>query len=229
ELDKLYKKGLKKFPESGVLYNEYGEILFAKADYDAIKYWEKGIEVEPNFPGNYYNAAKFYYFTTDKVWSLIYGEIFVNLESYSQRTAEIKSILLEGYKKLFLTANLLEGYSDKNPFALAFLSAMNQQSSLAMSGLNIDKLIMIRTRFILDWFHQHAQKFPFRLFEYHRQLLKEGMFLAYNQWIFGAAENLAAYQLWTRVNETEHERFTNFQRGRVFKLADNQYYKSASR
>ena len=64
-----------------------------RQDYDAIKWWEKGIEVDPNYSSNYYNACKYYYFTYDKVWSLIYGEIFVNLESYSKRTPEIKNIL----------------------------------------------------------------------------------------------------------------------------------------
>ena len=63
--------------------------------------WEKGIEIDPNYSGNYYNAAQYYFFTQDKVWGLVYGEIFVNLESYSKRTAEMKDLLLEGYKKLF--------------------------------------------------------------------------------------------------------------------------------
>src|SRR5690606_15543621 len=80
EAEKMYKKGLKKFPASGPLYSEYGELLWAKQDYNAIKEWEKGIEKAPSFAGNYYNAALFYYYTQDKVWTLIYGEIFVNME-----------------------------------------------------------------------------------------------------------------------------------------------------
>ncbi|HYK54981.1 MAG TPA: tetratricopeptide repeat protein, partial [Flavisolibacter sp.] len=76
EAEKMYKKGLKKFPKSGPLYSEYGELLWAKKDYDAIKLWEKGIEVAPSFAGNYYNAALYYYYTKDKIWTLIYGEIF---------------------------------------------------------------------------------------------------------------------------------------------------------
>ncbi len=75
-------------------------MLWSKKDFkEAVKQWEKGIEVDPNHSGNYYNAAKYYYFTQDKVWSIVYGEIFVNLESYSKRTPEIKTILLNSYKK----------------------------------------------------------------------------------------------------------------------------------
>ena len=58
ECDKLYKAGIKRFPQSGVLLNEYGEMLWAKQDYSAIKLWEKGIEIDPGYSGNYYNAAE---------------------------------------------------------------------------------------------------------------------------------------------------------------------------
>src|SRR5580692_8488509 len=93
ECDKLYKAGIKRFPRSGVLLNEYGEMLWVKQDFSAMKFWEKGIEIDPSYSGNYYNAARYYFFTKDKVWSLIYGEIFLNIESYSKRTAEIKDLL----------------------------------------------------------------------------------------------------------------------------------------
>src|SRR5262245_27803367 len=42
DCERLYKRGLKKFPKSGPLYNEYGELLWAIKDYNAIGQWEKG-------------------------------------------------------------------------------------------------------------------------------------------------------------------------------------------
>ena len=84
---------------------------------------------------------------------------------------------------------------------------------------------MIRTRFILDWFENYGSKFPFRLFDYQRQLLQEGMFEAYNQWLFGTVENLSAYEAWTKNHTEEYTSFTNFQKGRVFKIPNGQYYK----
>jgi tetratricopeptide (TPR) repeat protein len=86
--DKIYKKGLKKFPSSGALYSEYGDLKWTmKKPEEAIKQWETGINVEPSHSGNYYHAAKFYFAAADKVRSIVYGEIFTNLESYSFRTA----------------------------------------------------------------------------------------------------------------------------------------------
>ncbi|MFM2326996.1 MAG: hypothetical protein RIR31_1198, partial [Bacteroidota bacterium] len=101
ECEKLYKRGIKQFPQSGALYNEYGELLWAQKDFSAIKQWEKGIETDPGFSKNYYNACKYYYFSTDKTWGILYGEIFLNIEPLSTFSPEIKNILLESYKKLF--------------------------------------------------------------------------------------------------------------------------------
>ena len=80
EADKVYKKAIKSFPESGALYNDYGEFLWSRQDLNAIKIWEKGIEKDPSYGNNYYNASKYYFLTTDKIWSIIYGEIFINIE-----------------------------------------------------------------------------------------------------------------------------------------------------
>lgn len=224
DAEKMYKKGLKKFPESGPLYNELGELLWEQKNYEAIKQWEKGIETDPSYPKNYYNAAKYYYLTTDKIWSLIYGEIFINMEPLSSRAPEIKQLLMDGYKKLFSDANLELAYKDKNPFAKKFLKSMNAQTSVAASGINAETLSMIRTRFVLDWFSDN-ESYPFKLFGYHQQLLKEGLFEAYNQWIFGSSQNLSAYQAWVNTHSEEYNAFLNFQKGRIFKVPAKEYYR----
>jgi Tfp pilus assembly protein PilF len=90
DCEKMYRKGIKKFPASGPLYNELGELLWAQKDFSAIKQWEKGIESDPNYPGNYYNASKYYYFTTDKIWSVLYGEVFINMEPSAAAHLKLK-------------------------------------------------------------------------------------------------------------------------------------------
>lgn len=225
EAEKMYRAALKKFPANGALHNEYGEILWSNAEFtNAIKQWEIGIASDPNYSGNYYNAAKYYYFSADKVWGLIYGEIFVNLESFSKRTPEIKNLLLDGYKKLFSEPEMNKKQDAKNAFVQAFLARMNEQSQAIANGVTPDALSALRTRFLLNWFEKDAGRFPFRLFEYHRQLAKTGMFNAYNQWIFGAANDLAGFQQWIATHPEEYEKFNAFQKSRVFKLPEGQYY-----
>ena len=222
DADVMYKKALKKFPKSGALYSEYGELLSSMQNLSAIAQWEKGIEMDPGYSLNYYNAAKYYYFTTDKIWSIIYAEIFINIEPLSARTTEVKSLLLDSYKKFF--AEDLNNLSGKNSFEQAFIQSMSKAYAVAENGINAESLTMIRTRFVLDWFEKYAAKFPFRLFEYYQLLLREGIFPAYNQWIFGATENLQVYQTWTGAHATEYADFNNFQKGRIFKLPTGQYY-----
>jgi Tfp pilus assembly protein PilF len=226
ECEKIYKKGLRKFPKSGALYSEYGELLWSAKDYSAIQQWEKGIQSDPAYGGNYYNAALYYFYTKDKVWSLIYGEIFVNMESLTDRGAAMKQLLLQGYKeKLFAETDLMKGgEKNKSDFAKAFLQSMSKQSSLANKGITTETLTMIRSRFILDWYAGNAAKFPFRLFDFQQQLLREGMFEAYNQWLFGPVENLAAYDNWTKTHAEQYTAFNTFQKSRVFKMPAGQYY-----
>lgn len=224
DAEKIYRKGIKKVSNSGALYNELGKLLWSQGDYSAIKQWEKGIESDPGFPGNYYNAAKYYYFSTEKVWGLIYGEVFLNMDPQSMYAAEMKNILLEGYKKLFAETNLEKNNPEKNNFVAAFLSTMNKQSSAASGGINAESLTMIRTRFILDWYPANAAKFPYKLFDLQKQLLQDGLFEAYNQWIFAAAQNLPAYQNWVTAHTKEYNELSRFQKNRVFKISSGQYY-----
>lgn len=226
DCEHLYKTGLKRWPRSGTLYSEYGELLGTKESYLAIKQWEKGIQTDPNYAGNYYNAAKYYYYYGDKLWTLLYGEIFINLESYSKRTAEIKQLLLEGYKKLFVNMDDLTRNNDngKSSFEMAWLHVLSPLSPLVKDGVTAESLTVLRTRFIINWFNTYPGNYPFRLFDYQRQLLKDGMFDAYNQWIFGAAGNLPAFQTWTNTHSDDYNRFINYQKGRIFKLPEGQYY-----
>lgn len=224
ESEVIYKKGLKKFPKSGPLYNQYGELLASQQIASAINQWERGIEADPNYPDNYYNAAKYYASSDDKVWSVIYPEIFLNIEPQSGRTAEVKNILLDGYRKLFADPDALKSSKGRNNFEQAFLQIMARQSDIAAAGINAETLTMIRTRFILNWFERNAAKYPFKLFDFHQQLLQKGIFDAYNQWLFTAAQNLGAYQAWTTAHAAEYNDFADYQRSKSFNVPSGQYY-----
>ncbi len=228
ECERMYRRALKKFPKSGPIYSELGELLWAVKDFTAIDFWEKGIQADPAYSGNYYNAATYYFYTKDKVWSLVYGEIFVNMESLGERGMVMKEELLKGYKeKLFADADLLKDQDKKlSEFGISFLQGMGKQAVLTSKGINTESLTMIRARFILDWYEGNATKYPNRLFDYLQQLLREGMFEAYNQWLFGPVDNLAAYENWTKSHAAEYEAFNKFQRSRIFRMPPGQYYQT---
>lgn len=227
EAEKIFRKGIKKFENSGLLYNALGELMFNRQDYAAINQWEKGIEKDAGYAGNYYNAARYYYLTAsaeDKVWCVIYGEIFVNLESFSQRTIETKTFILESYKKMFADKELFMP-GKKQGFLLAYTSLMGKHQNMISLGVNTNSLLALRTRFLLDWNNAQSSTYPMRLFELHRQLLREGMFEAYNQWLFESVINVASFDNWSRTHAEEYNAFNRLRQNKIFKMPADQYYK----
>jgi tetratricopeptide (TPR) repeat protein len=220
----VYRIGLQNFPKSGALHCDYGEFLqLTQGATDAcIKQWEKGILNDPAYPGNYYNAARYYGTLDQNLWAVLYGEIFVNMESYSSRTVEMKNQLYDSYKRLF--AYELESLIPKNAFEKQVVATLKKQEGLAINGINPEMLTAIRTRFILDWFSA-ANPPAFQLFSHQQQLLQQGIFDAYNQWIFGSVANINAFQNWTKTHPEEYVSFNQFQRNRVFAMPEGQYYR----
>lgn len=220
---KLYQVALKKYPNSGVLYNEYGELLALDNNLPtSIQAWETGILKDPNYANNYFNAVMYFgKFDKNLLWQLLYGEIFINLESFTQRSAEVKSLLMDGYKKLYTDYDFekLSNDATLTVFERAIFEQLNKSKGLAATGILPENVSALRTRFILDWFYNKAnEKQPYQLFEYQQYLIREGMFEAYNQWVFGAANSPAAYQIWLNTHDKEAAAFKQYQQSKVFKL-----------
>lgn len=225
--EKYLKKGIKKFERSGALYNIYGEVLGLKSETSAIAQWEKGIEKDPNFAGNYYNAAKYYFYTNNinaKIWSIYYGEIFVNQESYTPRTVEIKNIILDSYKKIFTDENFGKK-NTKNEFEKIFIENIENQKETILSGVTTPNLIMLRTRFILSW-NAIKSSFMSSLFDKQQQLLKEGMFEDYNYWLFETIQDINAFENWIKLHAASFDQFSKYHQNRVFKVTEKEYYKT---
>lgn len=235
--EKLYVRGLKKFPKSGELYNDYGDLLQNMKNFDgALRQWVKGIETDPNFPGNYYHAARSYLWTKEPIWAILYGETFVNLESYTTRTAEIREVIMECYKKLFDDPAIFNSVpvetsekkgrkgSEDNGFMDAFKNIMAKQVSVVTTGIEPQSLIMLRTRFLLDWYNYYGVRYPYALFDFQRKLLKDGMFESYNQWLFGPVANQAEYKAWTTLHKPEYDTFSAWQRNHPLKLRADEFY-----
>ena len=231
---RIYERGIRKFPNSGELYNDNGNMQMNFKMYDAaLKSWIKGIEQDPGFPGNYYNATKTYSYSNNPLWCILYGETFMNMESFTTRTAEIRNIVLESYKKLFNDPSLFESAltDDKkgkrgggSDFAEAYKACMGKQISVVTGGIDPDALIMVRTRFLLDWFSFYGMKYPYALFDFQRNLLQEGMFESYNQWLFGPASNQANYKAWVGLHKQDYDAFQKFQRSYPLKPRPDEYY-----
>jgi hypothetical protein len=225
ECEQLYQKGIKKFPASGPLYSEWGELRSSNKDGRAIVCWEDGIQADPSYGGNYYNAALHYSKNNELIWALLYAEIYINMESRSDRARNMKKILFEQYQEL-LTKQAYQPGKKSGAFTRQVFQILDSASGPARQGLNRETLTMIRTRFVLDWFSKYGATYPFKLFEHQRQLLQSGLFEAYDQWLFSEGIDPEGFALWSQQNNAIYTRLREFLFNRVFKIPTGQYYRN---
>jgi tetratricopeptide (TPR) repeat protein len=225
QMEQLYKLGLKKFPNDGALYNEMGELMAIKKNESCITFWEKGIEKDPAYPRNYFNACR-YYAESGDISGLWYGEMYVTMDPFSTRSSEMKEILLRSYKNFFAIRDIENHLKDKSKFEQKVGMVLHGQIRDTSEPLTAQSLIMFRAGFLLDWFaEKSSEKYPHQLFDRLRFMLREGMFEAYNQWLFVSAENLTAFQTWTQLHQEEYERFLAFIKKNSSPFPKGQYYK----
>ena len=96
---KTYEKGLRENPDAGRLYLELGNIAYAERQYDrALACYRRGATVDPAHPSNYRSLALLYAISTEPVWTLVWGELFMNLERGSGRTSAMSETLARTYR-----------------------------------------------------------------------------------------------------------------------------------
>ncbi len=211
---KAYREGLQKFPRSGRLYMELGITEYALENAkQAADYWEFGIEAEPSFAKNYYHLAQFYADTPEKLWTVIYGEICINLTADDERLLEMKRLVLNTYKNSLMDAKdgradftaimiKTKNKKDRMPFAMAFEEIMTLAAKNTLpddkEDFSADTLESIRRQFIERWYSEgYAEKFSNSLFDYHKRLIDSGYFHEYHKMIFADYKS-PEYKKWTK-------------------------------
>lgn len=222
---KIYDEGLTRFPNSGKLYLEKGVVLeFDKKYAEAVKTYEKGIQVAPNYPSNYYRAANLYLDSDNKLTGLIYGEIFLNIERTTERTKEISKKLYESYKNaiifkgknekelsicksMSIDINALEK-NKKLPFCMIFEKNF-VMSLLDQSEFSLDNLSSIRRKFLKEYFAKDYKDYPNILLDYQKKMEENNVFNAYNHYIFQIGDQ-NAFNDWQKKNQSEYDKFVHW-------------------
>ncbi|MTI19845.1 hypothetical protein E1176_02300 [Fulvivirga sp. RKSG066] len=223
-----YKKGIEKYPHSGKLFLESGIVEYRKENYDrAVQYWEDGIRAEPNFSSNYFWLGRILSDSNFKIWSLMYGEIFMFLEPNTNRTQEMSKILYNVYNtsiefetdtssqvslnnQIVIIADEF-AENPKIPFELNFEAlftlACAPDSSRTKKDLDIYMFSEIRQDFSEYWNQKDFE--PNAVFDFHKSMIKNAVFDAYNYWLLmmGDIEN---YKSWFNSNGQEFEEFAAY-------------------
>lgn len=213
---RILDDGLKKFPNSGILYNAKGNNISTdpKKLEEAVEYFVKGIEANPRYAMNYFNASRLLLELKQPFWSIMYGEIYTILDPLSPRTIDAKKNLLQAYNDLFAaqTNEDLPSFKKRDrsntSFSLEEMSLpiyFNNYAAVA-DGFSAENLIMLRTRFMLEW----QTKYPANrhsLFQYYNLLLENGYFDAYNQSLFGSMSDSQKFASWLKMNNEHYKQY----------------------
>jgi tetratricopeptide (TPR) repeat protein len=239
-----YKKGLEKFPGSGELYLELGNMDMMKKDYDkAIVYYENGIKADPKFPSNYYWAATLYCQSKEPVWGMLYGEIFMNLERSGKRTETISKLLFDTYKDRikFTDTSLVFSFSKdeidvstikdpkhmKLPFDMMVYEKNIALSVIGLKQIDINSLDLVRTHFVELYFKSDEPKeYPNVLFDYQQSIVKAGHFEAYNHWLLSKGDE-DGFQAWYAKNKDKWSAFIKWYTDNKLALDDtHKFYRT---
>lgn len=219
----VYEQGIKKFPHSGALYLESGVVLRANNKIDeAVSFWERGIKAAPGHSSNYYWLCKTFSDSEEKIWGLLYGEMFMLLEPNSKRTSEISALLYKIYQKTYVASSDSTGKYDltkkgftivvssksdlknigKNgflPFEGTFTMAFTACALNFNEGIDLNAIHGARTCFLTSWFGRYAGGYPNALLDFENRMRASGVFEAFNYWMLSQG-NYEQFEQWREQN-----------------------------
>ncbi|NOU60186.1 tetratricopeptide repeat protein [Marinifilum caeruleilacunae] len=214
-----YNKGLELFPNSGRLYLELGNMQGDDLN-QAIKFYEKGVMADPNFSSNYYWLTKLFCRSTEEMWGMLYGEMFMNIERGSKRTEEISKLLFDTYKSeiQFTTDSTImvsfcknhefraDNMTGKLPFSMIYEPGLMFAITVTDS-INLESLNKIRSEHCMFYFdRKFDQMHPNLVFDWHKFLIEDDLFECYNYWLLmkGAPDE---FDSWYNLNREKYDEF----------------------
>lgn len=243
----IYHQGMKKFPKSGKCYLEAGIVEIRREDYDkAVEYWENGILVDPYYSSNYYWLAKTFAMTDEKIWTLIYGEMFMNMEPGSSRTEEISKLIYKTYQegvKKNSDSTFSINYTKKGfhielsgkkdlkkikrsglPFEGSFDVVFTMAAVSHLDPFDPTGIVKARTNFIGIWMDKHDKNYPHPLFQFHQSILEAGHFETYSYWLISRADH-EFFDTWYDNNEEEFNAFAEWFKANSIELTKKDKYR----
>ncbi|MBP5455140.1 MAG: tetratricopeptide repeat protein [Paludibacteraceae bacterium] len=199
-----YDKGLKRFPNSGILYMEKGNIRYMEKDYDeAIKLYEKAMEVQPTYPSPYFRTSALFINSTEPIWGLIYGETYLILEKGARNKALQKAMVerineafkIEGDTAFHISLTKrndigMHGLKLLIPFEIRYETAASNSKAVQemvvskRDSITLSDIIGIREAIANTYKEKWEEEYPNYLLDYQKQLIDGGYFEAFSMELF---------------------------------------------
>lgn len=224
----LYREGLEKFPNSGSLYLELGNMAFSGSKYlDALSYYEQGIGIAPTFASNYRNATHIFQNSSELVWGLIYGELFINIEPSGGRMQEMSRRLYDMYNAAVIIGqedgkrsvefkltenNKVYGWKDSVhvPFPMIYQLVFSNALPEDATRMDLETINCLRGKFLAEYFAasgaDYCKSYPNILFDYQHRVAQAGHLEAYNYWVFRYGDE-KAFEAWRNAHKTQWSKF----------------------
>lgn len=224
---KVYKKGIEKFPNSGLNYCELGVMVAMNDNYsEALKSFETGIFCDPTYVPNYYRAAQvLMYVGKQRAWGMIYAETMALMPNREDRKKELIGAMCDIYNESITSkgdtltvvineGNEVETYADL--IAMMYEHAHFNATKVKKSGerYTIKDLIEIRSGF----FEMLRDVDMVYLFKYLSQIYDAGHWEAYNYWLFYEVMPDESMK-WIDENSEKFKAFADWYDANRFKLS----------
>lgn len=192
---------------------------FKKIEEDALKDFSR--------PESYELLATSFGNTTEKVWAVIYGEVYCNLSSDADRISHVGSLVYRWYEGSLsrqgngLSANLTENAQSTQkqvPFESLFEQAY-LMGAVGVKGdfppLSIQRLTDIRKNQLSLW---SQRKLPETgLVRWQEAILSAGHFDAYNYWLFRGAR-AEEFNEWVKGHQAQFLAWLDWQSKNKFQV-----------
>ncbi len=201
-------EGSKRFPESGKMYLELGLLQLQQHHVEeALDQFEEGIQVDPAYSSNYYWAARSYAPGNEKIWTVLYGELLMNVDPNPTHVTIISELLYAAHNSVydqFKTSRAMvysktqHGSADasqaqKESFEEVFDRLMTRGAEplkyFKDFEIPVASIDTMQTVFVKEWYAGGYDKtFPNPMIERHKLLLDQGMHTAYTFYLMQFAK-----------------------------------------
>lgn len=227
---KTYQRGIKRFKKAGTLYAELGGMAYRKGNNDAaVEWWEQGIEKDPNFATNYYWAAQLYCHSSEKLWGLLYAELFMQLEPNGTRNKAISQLLYKTLSEalqaptdstaatvsfsekaqLYLLLNETE-IDSVLPFQVLYNIDAQWAMPLPLRDKNLPTLYIFRKDWLNRWLNQQHQQYQPNLVFMRQQQIEQAQHLeAYTYWLLREGQP-AVFEQWLQEHRYSFKLFLDW-------------------
>lgn len=180
-------KGIKLFPNSGLLYQQQGRTqeMMGNND-DAFLAYCNGITHAPYYASNYKQAASC---TTSApiVWQLIYEETYILLKKDTTGNTALKNDLFTHWKLYYTQLGSQKNEAHLSAFEKKVNSIHLKTTPTISNGYTIANLAKARAEAITEWSKlRYESELPFYLFDWHLKLANNNLLSVYFKWVMGA-------------------------------------------